>query len=252
MADDVAKRRERETFGPIDRVRFVGGLFALYLCISVLALFVAGLPYLVDANPLVQFAAAEALFGTTLVAGSVAYVAFTDRGPAFFDVRRPRIRTVAVVLLAAAAIVAYDVIFEALVGALGLPNADNAAPLADEAGTTAVFLWGIATTVLFVGPGEEVVSRGVVQKRLYSRFSGRAAVVIASLPFTLVHVPVFYLAMPDPLGVAASLAWVFGASLFYGWLYLRTENLVVPALVHGLNNAFAYATLYVTLTPHAI
>lgn len=53
--------------------------------------------------------------------------------------------------------------------------------------------------------------------------------------FAVVHVPAYY--HPDPAVVASSIGVIFGGSLVFGWVYARTDNLVVPALVHGAFNA---------------
>jgi membrane protease YdiL (CAAX protease family) len=37
-------------------------------------------------------------------------------------------------------------------------------------------------------------------------------------------------------------------SLVLGWVYYRTENLLVPIFVHGAFNAIQFAGLYVRLT----
>lgn len=251
MVDANGGASGRKSTGKLARVRFVVWIFVLATVVFLLANLVAGLPYLFDANPVVQFVAADALFGVTLVAGSLAYLVLTGRGIGFLDVRVPGLGTAAIVLLATGAGLLFNFGMDAVQAALGLPVVSSTTAILDEAGTTTVFLGGIVTSILFIGPGEEVLNRGIVQKRLYDAFSKRVTVVIASVPFVLWHVPVLYLTSPDLTGVTASLAYMFGASLIIGWVYLRTENLVAPALVHGLNDAFVYGYLYLTVTPRA-
>ena len=54
--------------------------------------------------------------------------------------------------------------------------------------------------------------------------------------------------MTDRRFLVAGLAVVFALSLALGWVYYRTENLVVPILVHGAFNAIQFAGLYVRMT----
>lgn len=236
----------------VARAGITARMFVLATGVFLLGIFVAGLPYLFSADPVAQYVAADVLFGVTLIVGCLAYLYLTDRGTEFLDVQLPTLRTGVFILFSTGVVLIYDLAFEATVDALGLPLADNTAPILDEVGTTTVFLWAIATSILFIGPSEEILNRGIIQKRLYSAFPKPVAAIVASIPFTLLHFPVFYVAMPDPLGVTVALIWVFGASLIYGWVYLRTENIVAPALVHGFNNAYAFTVLYFTLTPHTI
>lgn len=86
--------------------------------------------------------------------------------------------------------------------------------------------------VLVVGPAEEYLFRGVVQRYLAVEFSTPAALVLASLLFVAIHLPNFLGTVPRAVLVAGPV--LFGVSLCFGWLYEATGTLVVPALVHGL------------------
>ncbi|WP_436347461.1 CPBP family intramembrane glutamic endopeptidase [Natronorubrum sp. FCH18a] len=101
-----------------------------------------------------------------------------------------------------------------------------------------LLLLGIPIAILLTGPGEELLYRGVVQSRLGETFPTVIAVVLAAFVFGIVHFPAY---LGDDLGaVLVSLGTVTTLGLYLGALYELSDNLVVPALVHGLFNAVVY------------
>ena len=106
-----------------------------------------------------------------------------------------------------------------------------------------ILLLMIPMSLLFVGPGEEVLFRGVIQTRLVEFYGDAVGIVVTSVVFAVAHLPAY-----AGEGVGISIAILFSLSIVIGWLYERTDNLVVPALVHGIYNAVLFATVYVTLT----
>lgn len=121
------------------------------------------------------------------------------------------------------------------------PSDHQVIELAEE--QPGLMLLMIPLSVLFVGPGEEVLFRGVIQSRLVDVYNETAGIVVTSLIFAVAHVPAYL-----GEGLELSLAILFSLSLVIGWLYERTDNLVVPALVHGVYNAVLFALVYVHLT----
>jgi membrane protease YdiL (CAAX protease family) len=83
--------------------------------------------------------------------------------------------------------------------------------------------WALLLVALSAGVGEELLFRGVVQAGLDSLFGGVVAVLLASLVFGLAH------ALNRAYFLVATVAGVY-----LGWLYLATDNLLVPMLVHFL------------------
>ena len=107
-----------------------------------------------------------------------------------------------------------------------------------------VLLLLIPASFLLIGPGEELLFRGVVQGRLREGFGPVAGVVLASAIFAAIHVT----ALTGGLGGRlATIAVLFFPSLVFGAAYELTGNIVVPALIHGAYNATLFTLLYVVL-----
>lgn len=104
----------------------------------------------------------------------------------------------------------------------------------------------VALSYLAVGPGEEFVYRNVVQKSLYAEFARGPAILVASAVFAAVHLPA-YATQGLGVGAAVSLGIVFLLALGLGWLYARTDNVLVPMFAHGTFNAVQFLLLYLQL-----
>lgn len=179
--------------------------------------------------------------GTGAVA--VAYLRLTDRPLSFLDVRLPSLRDVGWTVGGLVALVVVLLAISALMSAIGAERSTHSTART-AAENPDILLVLIPAAILVIGPFEELLYRNVIQKSLYGEFSRAGSVVVGSVLFAIVHVFTYNTATVGAL--IASLAVVFGLSLVLGALYERTENLVVPALVHGLYNALVFANLYVT------
>jgi hypothetical protein len=135
------------------------------------------------------------------------------------------------------------VILSLLVFSLGLEGAPNSVGVVGE--EAPVFLLAVALlSILLVGPAEELLFRGAVQGRLRRAFGPAGAIVGASLLFGSIHA----LAVVGTLGATlVSVGLISVVSLVLGYVYERTGNLVVPALVHGFYNATLLTVSYLAL-----
>lgn len=107
-----------------------------------------------------------------------------------------------------------------------------------------LFLVGIPIALLLTGPGEELLFRGVIQSRLRETFPTAVAVGLTGLVFGVIHLPVY---TGDELSaVVVSIGTVTTLGLYFGTLYECSDNLLVPALVHGCFNATVYLSNYLT------
>lgn len=126
---------------------------------------------------------------------------------------------------------------------------------AGELGTTSELAGGsveatllalVVVSLLVIGPSEELLFRGVIQRYLSGVFSQASAIVVASLLFTAVHVPTFLFTASGLTSVVAA-GTIFAISVTLGYSYVRTDNLVVPTVVHGLYDATLFGLVYVGL-----
>jgi membrane protease YdiL (CAAX protease family) len=109
-----------------------------------------------------------------------------------------------------------------------------------------LFLYMIPVALFLVGPGEELVFRGVVQGLFRRSFGVGPGLIVASGLFGLGH----YFAISS--GSAWTYILVAGAlGLVLGVIYEYTENIVVPAVTHGLWNAGLFAIQYYLATTGA-
>ena len=88
--------------------------------------------------------------------------------------------------------------------------------------------------VAFVGLGEELLFRGLLQRDLINVFGWKQGIVLASLVFAVMHLT--WRSVPE-------LVFVFFASLIFGYLYYKTKSLVAPIVVHGIGNVMLVAVL---------
>ncbi|MFA9415715.1 lysostaphin resistance A-like protein [Natrinema sp. HArc-T2] len=219
------------------------GLFAPYLTTPVLALPV--LPFLDSFSEIQRTLANQVVgqvgmaLGTVLVVG--AFLKLTDRDLSFIDLRRPTLRDLAWIV--GGIVVLFGVLYAISLSmqATGVESADHATTQNAEKAPEMLLVL-IPLAILIIGPFEELLYRNVIQKALYETFSRAGAVVVASVIFAAVHVLAYSTA---GLGaVIASLGTIFGLSIVLGVIYERTDNLVMPALVHGIYNAVVFTNLY--------
>ncbi|MFC6906984.1 CPBP family intramembrane glutamic endopeptidase [Halalkalicoccus tibetensis] len=97
-----------------------------------------------------------------------------------------------------------------------------------------------------MGPGEELLFRGVIQQILRLRLGILLGIVIASLIFALAH-----LGSLTGEGLILTLITYLALSVVLGASYEYSGNLVVPATVHGLFNAIQFEIIYWVATTEA-
>ena len=91
-----------------------------------------------------------------------------------------------------------------------------------------------AIMLLFVGFGEELLYRGLLQHALVSRIGSWPAILLTSALFGLMH---------SVYGRPAELLFAGMIGLIYGVVYHWTDNLLVIVVLHGLLNVFLFGIL---------
>ncbi|MEZ3162434.1 type II CAAX endopeptidase family protein [Halorubrum sp. RMP-47] len=190
------------------------------------------------------------IFGQYVAFGGLALAYLAWRGfdregiVSYLGVRVPSLKEIGIVLGGWVVILILILAVSTVVQALGTETASNqSAELA--MGNPAIIPLFIAASFLVIGPCEEILYRGVVQGRLRESLPAAPSIALSAAIFAAIHV------MALTGGLSARLTTIgilFVPSLVFGAVYEYTENLVVPALLHGLHNAVLFTALYVAVT----
>ena len=98
--------------------------------------------------------------------------------------------------------------------------------------------------VLFVGVGEELLFRGVIQRDLTHAFGPAAGLVLASSVFCVMHLAGRSI---------CELALVFFMGIIFGYLYYKTGSLTAPVIAHGVGNVMLVGVLpYLQPSPYVL
>lgn len=87
--------------------------------------------------------------------------------------------------------------------------------------------------------GEEYGWRFYFQPYLQNRFGMKAGIFILGVVWGLWHLPIdlFYYTKTTPIQMAvAQIVTCISISIFFGYAYLKTENIWVPVIMHFMNN----------------
>lgn len=174
---------------------------------------------------------------------SLAYLRLRGLDRSFIGLRVPTVRDLA--WIGGGYLLAFVAVFVASL-VVGLTGTEAAPNQLSELGfeEPAVLLLLVPISLFLVGPGEELLFRGVVQGTLRRSFGPVGAVVLAAAIFASVH----YLALTGGAGARlTTIAILFLPSLVFGAAYERTNNLLVPILIHGLYNSTLAVLLYVAI-----
>ncbi len=141
-----------------------------------------------------------------------------------------------------ALVAAFTMVF-VVVFLLGLTPAQNrAAQLGQQ--DPRVLLALLVLSVLVIGPGEELLFRGVIQSRLRETFSMPIGIGLATAIFAAAHVT----SLVGPTsGIALTVTLLFVPALVFAVIYERTGTVVVPAAAHGAYNATLFGLAYVSV-----
>jgi membrane protease YdiL (CAAX protease family) len=198
----------------------------------------------VAVTPLLSIVISLAL-ATGVGFGGVAllYLRFRGRGIDYVGLDVPSLRDVAFVVGGYIASFALLIAASVILSQTGTETAPNTAA---EVGmeNPEILLLLIPASLLLIGPGEELLYRGVVQNRLGEALPAPVAIILASLIFASIH---FFSLSGAPQARLVSISVLVLPTLVFGTMYELTDNLVVPALIHGFYNATLFSLLYLTI-----
>ena len=172
-----------------------------------------------------------------------AYLRYRGHDIDYVGINVPSIREIAYVIAGYVASLALLILAGVILTATNTESASNTVA---ETGmqNPEIFLVLIPASFLLIGPGEELLYRGVVQNRLGEALPAPAAIVLASLIFASIH---YFSLAGAPRARAVSISVLVLPTLVFGTMYELTDNIVVPALIHGAYNATLFSLLYLTL-----
>ena len=102
----------------------------------------------------------------------------------------------------------------------------------------------VIVSLVAIGPGEELLFRGVIQGTFRRYVSAVPAILLASILFGLFH----YTSLSGTLEEKALyMLVVVVLSLVLGAAYEYTENLWVPAVAHGMYDALLFVAVYASM-----
>ena len=246
LPDDVTRFRAPATVRARDLFKGVLLIVAAFLCATAVvglganALVSAG----VVARDTLEFRVVAAVlqfvgFGV----GVGGYLAIT-RDWDLVQLRVPTVRTLGLIAVGVVALVLAQLAIARLLTVLGIQVAQNQVVVTGQQDPR-YFLYMIPVAILLVGPFEELVFRGGVQGILRRTWGPGVAIVVASVLFGLVH----WIALTGGGGSRVPYVTVAATlGLVLGYLYERSRNLVVPAVVHGLYNTVLFGAQYLSAT----
>lgn len=182
------------------------------------------------------------LQGVTFGGIAVAYVKLQDVGTNFIPFTVPDKRDVVVIIGGIVTLLGILRVASSVISSLGLDSAQNQIVEIGQQNPE-VFLLLIPLSFLVVGPGEEILYRGLVQGTLRETLHPARAVILASILFASIHL--FSLSGDGKL---VYIGITFILALVLGTVYEYTGNLTVPAIVHGAYNAVQFAIAYLAAT----
>ena len=197
-----------------------------------------------------------ALQGVGLVGTALFYLSTTDKDLSYTKLRKPSLRQVGIGLGSVFAMLAAVVVISVVLQALGQSAAEHGTIEQIEQNPS-LALYMVPLSILVIGPCEELLFRGVIQTKLRESFSGAGAVGVASVIFSLIHIPAYGgdviaemvqqggVTMENLQSLGVTLLVLFTLALILGYAYERTGNLTVPMITHGFYNAFLFGMVYV-------
>lgn len=233
-----------ETFGAV--VTIVAGAFLMAIVLSGIGqLVLADLG--VSTTAMSRSPALEAFLTTLQYLGFgiaiFAYLHYRNE----WDVIRwrvPTLRDLGWVVLGLGVLVVLLVGVSLILQQLGIQTAQNGVETAGNQ-APAYYLYLVPITILLIGPTEELIFRGIVQGTFRRSYGPKAAIVLATAVFALIH---WGALTGGGGGRLATIAVIFVLGGVLGAVYELSGNVVVTALIHGLFNAVQFLYQYALQT----
>jgi hypothetical protein len=194
-------------------------------------------------QPIAATALSIVLQGAGFGAAVAIYLSLTDNWD-LIRVRLPTRRDLVWTGLGIVAIVLAYLGISVVISTLGITSAENSIVEQGRQNPGLVPLL-IPLTILVVAPSEELLFRGAIQGVLRTSYSKLPGVVIASALFAVAHT---FALIGSGQQMLVYISVTFALGLVLGYLYERTENIVVPVVVHGVYNSILFTILYLQVS----
>lgn len=221
---------------------FGGYAFAVIVVLLTALVFSAGGINLLSSPTLLVAVSIVMGQGVSFGVFALAYLHYTGRGRSYIGVRFPTLSDLGWTVGGFVVFYGGLLVVSVVLTTLGIQSAQNELATIGEQDPR-VFLLLIPLSFLLIGPGEELLYRGVVQERLRESFGRWPAIALASLIFAFVH---FFSLQGG--GKFVYLAILFVLSPVLGAAYEYTGNIVVSSLIHGAFNALQFGLAYLMVT----
>lgn len=161
--------------------------------------------------------------------------------PTFVSIERPTRPHLRTAALATAATLAVAGLYGIALQLTDL-EAASTIPVDEELGTTVLLV--VFVLSVFLPPiTEELLFRGLVQRYVREVSSTAVGIAVATALFVPMHGSAILLTASDATAALGTLGLLTGVSIVIGLSYARTDNLVVPVLVHASYNAIHSSVL---------
>lgn len=219
----------------------IGTASAIVLIVALQALGVA----ILENDLMLTVISTATLQGVGMLGISLWYLSRRGYGLEFLRLRMPTLRHIGLVVVGVFGTFAASIGVQSALTLLGYDGGEHEI-VQTATGSPEILLALIPLSFLLIGPGEELLFRGIIQSRFVDRSGVPLGIVLASILFAVVHIPAY-----GGLDSLPTIVGLFFISLVLGGLYEYTENLFVPIVVHGAFNAIQFAGLYFVLTSDA-
>jgi membrane protease YdiL (CAAX protease family) len=181
------------------------------------------------------------LQGVTFGLLAIGYLKLSGLGFDFLALRRPTIRDAGWIVGGLFIFFILYVGMNLIISTLSVPVAENR--VAQIGGQNPdVLLLLVPFSLLLIGPGEELLFRGLIQGTLRRAFQPISSIFLSSAIFAVSHATAL-----SGDGQLTYMAIVFVLALVLGATYEYAENLVIPAVIHGIYNAALFSALYIQI-----
>lgn len=223
--------------------RGIGTAFGAYV-IALFVIYMLRDTVLFASDPsssIIQVAGLVAEF--SIIGVSILVAAYVFKVNEYIDFSKPNVSDLKIVLIAVGIMLVLQVLSTVFTTVFSIESASNVVVEQGESNPI-YFLYLIPVMLIFVGPVEEYVFRGVIQSTFTRFVNFKIGIVFASISFGLIHIS----ATGGPS--LESIPYVVTASLLggvLGYYYEETGNIIVPMLAHGVYNSILMFIVFLSL-----